>query len=198
MPHECEVFEANGAKTHVVVAGGGKTTVVVVPGTNFNAATVLPLATALARRHRTVLADVPGQPGLSSGERGLAQGRLAWYGPWLSEVVGACVSGSGPVVVLGHSFGAAIALSSAKMGPGDTCVMRSGSNMVRYTYEEKADDWDNAYPAVATAVGATVLVGSVGLGAWLALQDDTARPPRRREPGTEGTADPSDAGGAPS
>uniref|UniRef100_UPI0012FF47C6 alpha/beta fold hydrolase n=1 Tax=Streptomyces exfoliatus TaxID=1905 RepID=UPI0012FF47C6 len=80
-------------------------------GTNFNAAACLPLATALATRYRTVLVDVPGQPGLSSGERGPGEARLDWYGAWLSGVLEACASG--PVIVLGHSFGAAIALSSA-------------------------------------------------------------------------------------
>ncbi|MEU6975462.1 alpha/beta hydrolase [Streptomyces sp. NPDC046371] len=134
VPHDREVFEANGAKTHVVVAGSGDTTVVVVPGTNFNAATVLPLATALARRYRTVLADVPGQPGLSSGERGLAQGRLGWYGTWLCEVVEACLSGSGPLVVLGHSFGAAIALSSASVRvDGQVLVSPGGLTRLRLT-----------------------------------------------------------------
>ncbi|MFE7598484.1 alpha/beta fold hydrolase [Streptomyces sp. NPDC057494] len=103
---------AMGAETHLVTAGRGATTVVFVPGTNFNAAASLPLAGALvAAGHRVVLVDVPGQPGLSSGERGLSGGRLSWYGAWLSVVVEkAC---AGPVVVMGHSFGAAIALSSA-------------------------------------------------------------------------------------
>ncbi|WP_371637666.1 alpha/beta hydrolase [Streptomyces zaomyceticus] len=115
VPHECRVFQAGGAETHAVVAGSGGPTVVVVPGTNFNAAACLPLATALATRYRTVLVDVPGQPGLSSGERGLAEGRLDWYGAWLSDAIEACASG--PVIVLGHSFGAAIALSSASPRP---------------------------------------------------------------------------------
>ncbi|MER7949760.1 alpha/beta hydrolase [Streptomyces sp. NPDC096079] len=127
------MFEANGADTHVVVAGGGPT-VVVVPGTNFNAATVLPLATALVPRYRTVLADVPGQPGLSSGARGLAGGRLDWYGTWLSEVVERCASGPGPVIVLGHSFGAAIALSSASPRvDGQVLVSPGGLSRLRLT-----------------------------------------------------------------
>ncbi|SCK57434.1 Lysophospholipase, alpha-beta hydrolase superfamily [Streptomyces sp. SceaMP-e96] len=102
---------AKGAQTHVVLAGFGATTVVFVPGTNFNAAASLPLATALvAAGNRVLLADVPGQPGLSSGERGLSGGGLSWYGAWLSEVIEEI--SSEPVAVMGHSFGAAIALSS--------------------------------------------------------------------------------------
>ncbi|MFC9292603.1 alpha/beta fold hydrolase [Streptomyces sp. NPDC057011] len=110
--HERLSLTANGARTHAVIAGSGPTTVVFVPGTNFNAAVSLPLATALVSAgHRLVVPDVPGQPGLSSGERGISGGRLSWYGTWLSEVLDAVAAG--PAVVAGHSFGAAIALSSA-------------------------------------------------------------------------------------
>ncbi|MFF9628962.1 alpha/beta fold hydrolase [Streptomyces fradiae] len=108
--HERRTVTARGVPTHVVLAGSGATTVVYVPGTNFNAAATLPLATALvAAGHRVLLVDVPGQPGLSSGDRGLSGGRLSWYGAWLSEVIEK-VSPE-PVAVMGHSFGAAIALS---------------------------------------------------------------------------------------
>ncbi|MEV3930013.1 alpha/beta fold hydrolase [Streptomyces sp. NPDC053728] len=111
VPHERRTVRAEGAETHVVLAGVGATTVVLVPGTNFNAAASLPLATALiAAGHRVLSVDVPGQPGLSGDARGLSGGRLSWYGAWLSEVI-ANVS-SEPVAVMGHSFGAAIALSS--------------------------------------------------------------------------------------
>ncbi|MFE9803919.1 alpha/beta fold hydrolase [Streptomyces goshikiensis] len=64
----------------------------------------------VAAGHRLVLPDVPGQPGLSSEERGISGGRLSWSGTWLSEVLDAAAV-TGPVVVVGHSFGAAIALS---------------------------------------------------------------------------------------
>lgn len=111
VPHERETVTANGARTHVVLAGSGATTVVFVPGTDSNAAASLPLATALvATGCRVLLVDVPGQPGLSSGARGLSGGRLSWYGAWLSEVIER--SSSERVAVMGHSFGAAIALSS--------------------------------------------------------------------------------------
>ncbi|MFF4606487.1 alpha/beta fold hydrolase [Streptomyces sp. NPDC001339] len=111
VPHERRTVTAKGARTHVVLAGSGATTVVFVPGTDFNAAASLPLATALvAAGHRVLLVDVPGQPGLSSGARPRSGGGLPWYGAWLSEVI-ETVS-SEPVAVMGHSFGAAIALSS--------------------------------------------------------------------------------------
>ncbi|MFF2963326.1 alpha/beta fold hydrolase [Streptomyces sp. NPDC057963] len=111
VPHERKTVTAKDAQTHVVLAGSGATTVVFVPGTNFNAAASLPLATALvATGYRVVPVDIPGQPGLSSGERSLAGGQLSWYGAWLSEVVEKI--SPNPVAVMGHSFGAAIALSS--------------------------------------------------------------------------------------
>ncbi|MFJ3876845.1 alpha/beta fold hydrolase [Streptomyces sp. NPDC090077] len=112
VPHERTELTANGARTHVVTAGSGPVTVVFAAGTHFNAATSLPLATALIEAgHRVVLPDVPGQPGLSCGGRGLSGGRLSWYGTWLGEVLDG-VTPTGPAVVVGHSFGAAIALSS--------------------------------------------------------------------------------------
>ncbi|MFJ2598726.1 alpha/beta fold hydrolase [Streptomyces erythrochromogenes] len=111
VPHERTTITANGARTHVVIAGSGPVTVVFVAGTNFNASASLPLATALVEaEHRLVMPDVPGQPGLSDEARGRSGGRLSWYGAWLSEVLDAVVTG--PAVVIGHSFGAAIALSS--------------------------------------------------------------------------------------
>ncbi|GAA2245368.1 alpha/beta fold hydrolase [Streptomyces amakusaensis] len=102
---------AGGSRTHVTTAGPEGTPVVFVPGTNFCAAASLPLASALVDAgHRVLLPDIPGQPGLSSGERGPAAGRMSWYGTWLSEVIEQ--TATGPVTVMGHSFGAAIALSS--------------------------------------------------------------------------------------
>lgn len=112
IPHERRTVRAGGVSTHVVAAGVGGRTVVCVPGTNFNAATSLPLATALATAgYRAVLLDVPGQPGLSGGHRPPSRGSLAWQGCWLSSVLEDL--GGDSVTVLGHSLGAAIAMSSA-------------------------------------------------------------------------------------
>jgi len=110
VPHERQTLIANGARTHALVAGSGPGTVVFVPGTNFCAAAHLPLIAVLAARYRVVAVDLPGQPGLSSGERPPAGDRLAWYGTWLSEIVDGVAAG--PAVVLGHSLGGAVALSA--------------------------------------------------------------------------------------
>ncbi|WP_433556546.1 alpha/beta fold hydrolase [Pseudonocardia xinjiangensis] len=110
VPHVRHTVIANGVNTHLVTAGAGERAVLMVPGTNFNAATYLPLATALAERFRVYLPDVPGQPGLSDGNRPPARGRLSWYGRWLTEVLGQLEDSS--ITVVGHSLGAAIALAS--------------------------------------------------------------------------------------
>ncbi|QHC23977.1 alpha/beta fold hydrolase [Streptomyces sp. GS7] len=111
VPHERTALTANGARTHLVLAGSGPTTVVYVPGTNFNAAASLPMATSLVTAgYRVAIPDVPGQPGLSTAERTLPDGTLSWYGTWLSETIEHLATA--PVVVMGHSFGAAIALSA--------------------------------------------------------------------------------------
>ncbi len=108
--HDRRVVVAHGVETHVVGAGGGDVTVVYLPGTNFNAASSLPLAEALAGRYRVVLVDVPGQPGLSDGHRDPPQRTTEWYGRWFHEVLRQVTPG--PVVVMGHSYGGAIAMSS--------------------------------------------------------------------------------------
>ncbi|MEX5303317.1 alpha/beta fold hydrolase [Kocuria sabuli] len=110
VPHDCRVVVAHGVETHVVSAGGGDVTVVYLPGTNFNAASSLPLAEVMAGRYRVVLVDVPGQPGLSDGHRDAATGSKQWCGRWLDELLAQVASG--PVVVMGHSYGGAIAMSS--------------------------------------------------------------------------------------
>ncbi|MFM9372764.1 alpha/beta fold hydrolase [Streptomyces sp. Da 82-17] len=109
VPHERTTVTAHGAPTHTVTAGSGPRTVVYVAGTNFNAATSLLPATALVEAgHRVVLLDVPGQPGLSGEQREAVQ--LPWYGTWLRDALKQL--DTGPVTLLGHSFGAGIALSA--------------------------------------------------------------------------------------
>ncbi|WP_067226483.1 alpha/beta fold hydrolase [Streptomyces sp. NBRC 109706] len=110
--HRTTLLETSLGRTHVVMSGEGTgpegTRVVLVPGTNFNAATSLSLATSLAERWSTSVVDVPGQPGLSDPRRPGRQ-RLAVYGRWLSEVLDRL--GHERVVVVGHSLGGGIALA---------------------------------------------------------------------------------------
>lgn len=110
VPHERRFVVAHGVETHVVSAGGGDVTVVYLPGTNFNAASSLPLAKVMAGRYRVVLVDLPGQPGLSHGHRDASTRNSQWCGRWLDEVLAQVASGL--IVVMGHSYGGAIAMSS--------------------------------------------------------------------------------------
>ncbi|MFJ9555244.1 alpha/beta fold hydrolase [Nocardiopsis sp. NPDC101807] len=89
--------------------GGAGTPVLVLSGTNFNAATTVPAARALAADRPVLLVDVPGQPGLSCSQR-VGGTRIETYGAWLDELLPRITDG--PVLVLGHSRGAAIALAS--------------------------------------------------------------------------------------
>ncbi|MFV2195171.1 alpha/beta fold hydrolase [Nocardiopsis sp. LOL_012] len=89
--------------------GGTGTPVVLLNGTNFNTATAVGPIRTLSRDRTVISVDVPGQPGLSCGVRPRAP-RSAAYGAWLDEVLPAVTDT--PVIVVGHSLGAAIALSA--------------------------------------------------------------------------------------
>ncbi|WP_371623946.1 alpha/beta hydrolase [Streptomyces sp. NBC_01116] len=106
-----EVVTSAGG-TGVVTAGPepreGEPSVALLPGTNMNAALCLPVAEAIARERRVVVLDLPGQPGLSADGRPRAK-RSSWYGKWLTEALARAAPG--PVVVVGHSLGGAVALA---------------------------------------------------------------------------------------
>ncbi|MBB1242025.1 alpha/beta hydrolase [Streptomyces durbertensis] len=104
VPHRTALLDTAAGPTHVTTAGDGPRDVVLLPGTNFNAATCLPLASALAARTRVHVVDLPGQPGLSSPVR--PPRRL--LGRWLEEVLAGTVER--PAVVVGYSLGALPAL----------------------------------------------------------------------------------------
>lgn len=129
--HRICTLETGLGATAVVVAGQGPR-VLLLPGTNFCAATQLDVADALVPDHQVILADLPGQPGLSSPQRP-GRGRLAAYGRWLGEII--CQVSGEPVVVVGHSLGAAVALA-ARPGPqigGLVLVSPAGLSRARLT-----------------------------------------------------------------
>ncbi|WP_017571431.1 alpha/beta fold hydrolase [Nocardiopsis halotolerans] len=90
-------------------SGGPGTPVLVLSGTNFNAATTVPAARALSADRPVLLVDLPGHPGLSCSQR-VGGARIEAYGEWLDELLPRITDR--PVLVLGHSRGAAIALAS--------------------------------------------------------------------------------------
>jgi len=99
-------------RTSTVTAGpesdSGEPCVVLLPGTNMGAAQCLAVAEVLARVRGVTVVDVPGQPGLSAQQRPRSR-RMDWYGRWLGEVL--AQTGQGPVVLVGHSLGGAVALA---------------------------------------------------------------------------------------
>lgn len=111
-PFPCrrDVWETPAGDTHVLVAGEaiGDRTIVFVPGTNFNAASSLPEIEFLAQRHRIVVPDTPGQPGLSN-ERRVRSAGVVYLGSWLSGVLDRL---DRPVLLIGHSLGAAVAMAA--------------------------------------------------------------------------------------
>jgi pimeloyl-ACP methyl ester carboxylesterase len=111
-PMRCKrrTFDTCLGATHLLTAGESNTdTVVVVLGRHANAATALPLITALSERFRVVVPDLPGEAGLSCGGRPNT-GRLRDYGAWLDELLPRVADQ--PVRLLGHAFGAAVVLSA--------------------------------------------------------------------------------------
>ncbi|WP_318212946.1 alpha/beta hydrolase [Streptomyces sp. SJL17-1] len=113
VPHRRTRVETSAGLTSVIQPepgpGVGHGSIVLIPGTNMNAAVSLGFAKALARVGPLTVLDVPGQPGLSSGERPRRR-RMDWYGQWLTETLAQVTSE--PAVVVGHSLGGAIALAS--------------------------------------------------------------------------------------
>ncbi len=116
-------IETSLGATHVAATGSGDQTVLWLPGTNFNAATSATLAGHLQDHFRFCVADLPGQPGLSS-PNSVGRGRVRKYGAWANEVVGHLTDfGAGDgVLVAGHSLGGAVALAAdpapSGKGPG--------------------------------------------------------------------------------
>ncbi|MEU1866790.1 alpha/beta fold hydrolase [Streptomyces gardneri] len=145
VPHSRRQVETSAGPTNVVrtepgtEVGAGRATIVLIPGTNMNAAVSLGFAQALSRVAPLIVLDVPGQPGLSSGERPRRH-RMDWYGRWLTETLTRVTPD--PAVVVGHSLGGAIALASGS-GLIAGRVLVSTAGLVRLRVD-------------ASALGATV------------------------------------------
>lgn len=141
VPHETHEIDTSCGKTHVVSAGTGEGICIYLPGTNFNASTSTVGLSALATRCRVYAADLPGQPGLSSPVR--PDRELPGYAAWLTDLVTWVRRrhDRGPIVLAGHSRGAAVALSAtpdsieglALLAPAGLVHVRPSMEMLRST-----------------------------------------------------------------
>lgn len=101
---------ADGRSTRVhVLEGGSGTPVLVLSGAILNSATLTGFARLVAEDRTVILADMPGQPGLSSSRRVFGQ-RPGSYGLWLDALLPQITDR--PVILMGHALGAVAALSS--------------------------------------------------------------------------------------
>jgi pimeloyl-ACP methyl ester carboxylesterase len=141
VPHATHEIDTSCGRTHVVSAGTGDVVCIFLPGTNFNAATSTVGLSSLAARCRLYAADLPGQPGLSSPAR--PERELPGYATWLAELVTWVRRRHerGPLVLAGHSRGAAVALSAEPasvdglvlLAPAGLAAVRPSVEMLRAT-----------------------------------------------------------------
>ena len=130
VPHSTAVMNTSLGDTHLTWAGAGPDTCVFLPGTNFNAATSTGLLEVLSTRCRVVCADLPGQPGLSAAGR--PSDERQQFAHWVAEVLEEARrrGPGGKVVLMGHSRGAAVALS-ADPDSVDSLVLLSPAGLAR-------------------------------------------------------------------
>ncbi|MEV6199070.1 alpha/beta hydrolase [Streptomyces sp. NPDC051771] len=159
---------------------GGTATLVLIPGTNMSAAVSLHVAEALAETAPLVVLDVPGQPGLSSGLRPRRH-RADFYGAWLADALERITDG--PVVVVGHSLGAAIALACPSeliagrvlVSPGGVVRLRVSASVVTTTLPWMLRPSPTRAERLLTAMTGPGRTVPPELSAWMALVGRSCR-----------------------
>ncbi|MCC3771864.1 hypothetical protein [Streptomyces sp. UNOC14_S4] len=97
----------------------------------------------------------------SSRTRSKPGWELACGALFLLFIAGAFILWKG---VIGLRDGTTVYCADHKMKPGESCTVHSrGTKPHRFTYEDAADGWVNKYPALATAIGATLVAVPVAL-----------------------------------
>lgn len=125
--HETLTIPTSLGVTRVLVTGSGPN-LVLLAGTNFASATWLDLIAALSTSHTVHAVDLPGQPGLSAPQRPRSATRR--YGAWLAQVMRAL--GGSPATLVGHSLGAAAAMSGVAAGaPAARLVLLDPAGLMR-------------------------------------------------------------------
>ncbi len=179
---EVERVPTSLGETAVVTTGAGPRTVVYLPGTNFNAATSLTVLRALAGSGSTVAcADLPGQPGLSAGARPSSDEA---YADWVRELLEHLRRRTtGPLVLVGHSRGAAVALEAPPdlvdalvlVSPAGLVEVRPTWPMLRATVPWLLRRNDAGSARLAALMAGPDLPVPEGLVPWLTLVARTAR-----------------------
>lgn len=139
--HQAHVVDTSLGTTHVVSLGAGDHVCVYLPGTNFNASSSTTVLGALAGKFRVYAVDLPGQPGLSAASR--PDDEHSDYAGWMTDLIAwvAGRDGRGPILLAGHSRGAAVALSTdpdtvhglAVFSPAGLIAVRPTLTMLRST-----------------------------------------------------------------
>jgi pimeloyl-ACP methyl ester carboxylesterase len=141
VPHATHEVHTSCGQTHVVALGTGDGICIYLPGTNFNAASSTTVLGHLAANCRVYAADPPGQPGLSAAKR--PHPELSGYAAWLRDLIAWVRERHehGRIVLVGHSRGAAVALSAAPdsvqglilLAPAGLSEVRPSIEMLRAT-----------------------------------------------------------------
>lgn len=111
VPHTLDRYSTSLGTTTVLSVGNhtDRPPVLLLPGAGLNAATTTELIGSLQKHHRVLVADIPGEPGMSSPRRPHRQADEV-YSRWLDELIPRL--SAEPVIVMGHALGAAIVLAA--------------------------------------------------------------------------------------
>lgn len=109
--HTLRTYSTPLGPTTVLTAGqpSDQPPVVLILGGSLAAATIEPCVAAIARTREVFVVDIPGEPGLSSPGRPVGHS-IRPYGLWLDALLPQV--SNRPMCLVGHGFGAAIALAA--------------------------------------------------------------------------------------
>jgi pimeloyl-ACP methyl ester carboxylesterase len=116
--HESLTVATRLGETHVLAIGPDDAPpAVFLPGGNFLNPTCLKWFLPLAKRHRLYAPDIVGQPGLSAQTRPSSKGD--GHGFWVEDILDGLGLERAPLV--GHSYGAGIAIRTMGLAPERVC-----------------------------------------------------------------------------
>jgi pimeloyl-ACP methyl ester carboxylesterase len=182
-PHLTHEVETSLGRTHLVSLGRGDAVCLYLPGTNFNAATSTAALEVLAARFRVHVPDLPGQPGLSEAARPVHE--VQAYADWVAQLVTwvRAQHDGAPIVLAGHSRGAAVALSAdpatvdgvALLSPAGLLGVRPTPQMLRATVPWLVRRDEGGAARLLRYMSGPTHVPSARLVEWMALVARTCR-----------------------